>query len=157
MTLIWPFNVTKCQTDNAIRFVTYPFLYVFHINYSAISHETLFFNRWPWSGLSRSPKVKLIMPSVSRLIPSYACFIVTIALSRTKTLFFSRWPSSGLSRSPKVKLIMPSDSLHITSYMCSIVTIALSHTETLFFSRWLFMDSHSSASGRNGLVFINLR
>ena len=98
--------------------------------------ETLFFSRWPWSGLSRSPKVKLIMPSDSRHITSYTCFIVTIALSRTETLFISRWPRSGLSRSPKVKLVMPFDSRHIISYTCSIVTIALSRTETLFFSRW---------------------
>ena len=38
MTLIWPFKVTKGQTDYAIRFATYHFLYVFYSNYSAISH-----------------------------------------------------------------------------------------------------------------------
>ena len=44
MTLIWPFKVTKDQTDNTIKFATYHFLYVFHSNYSAISRETLFFS-----------------------------------------------------------------------------------------------------------------
>ena len=71
--------------------------------------ETLFFSRWPWSDLSRSPTVKLIMPSYSRLMTSYQCSIETIALSRTETLFFSRWPCFDLSRSSKVKLIMPYD------------------------------------------------
>ena len=97
--------------------------------------ETLFFSRWPWSRLSRSPKVKLNMPMDSRNIISNTCSKVTIALSRTETLFFNRWPWSGLSRSPKVKLNMSFDSRHIISYTCSVVTIALSRTETLFFSR----------------------
>ena len=35
--------------------------------------ETLFFSRWPWSGLSRSPKVKLIMPFDLRPMTSYKC------------------------------------------------------------------------------------
>ena len=136
MILIWPFKVTKGQTDYAIRFATYHFLYVFYSDYCAISHGNPFFSRWPWSGLPRSPKVKLIMRFDSRHIISYTCFIVTIALSRTENLFFSRWPWSGLSRSPKVKLIMRFDSRHIISYTCFIVTIALSRPETLFFSRW---------------------
>ena len=38
MILIWPFKVTKGQTDHAIRFAIYHFLYVFYSNYSAISH-----------------------------------------------------------------------------------------------------------------------
>ena len=40
MTLIWPFKVTKSQTDNVILFPTYDFLSVFYSrpNYSAISH-----------------------------------------------------------------------------------------------------------------------
>ena len=126
--------------------------------------ETLFFSRWPWSGLSRSSKVKLIMPSDLRYITSYTCSIVTIALSRMETLFFSRWPWSGLSRSPKVKLIMLSDSQHITSNTYSVVTIVLSRTGTLFFSRWprsVLSDTKRQtdfppASGRNGLKFINL-
>ena len=136
MTSIRPFKVTKVQTEYAIRFATYHFLYVIYSNYSAISHGNPVFSRWPWTGLSRSPKVKLNMPFNLRHIISYTCSIVTIALSRTETLFFSRWPWSGFSRSPKVKLIMPFDPWHITSYKCFIVTIALSRTETLFFSRW---------------------
>ena len=38
MTLIWPFKVTKGQTDHAIRTVTYDFLQVLYSNYGAISH-----------------------------------------------------------------------------------------------------------------------
>ena len=38
MTLIWPFKVTKRQSDYAIRFATYKLLLVFYSNYSAISH-----------------------------------------------------------------------------------------------------------------------
>ena len=37
MTLIWPFKVTKGQTDYAILFATFEFLSVFHNKYSAIS------------------------------------------------------------------------------------------------------------------------
>ena len=87
ITSIWPFKVTKGQTDYAIRFATYHFLYVFYSNYSAISHGNPAFSRWPWSGLLRSPKVKLIMPSDSRHIIFYTCSIVTIALSRTESMF----------------------------------------------------------------------
>ena len=57
MTLIWPFKVTKGKTDNAIWFAKYHFQYVFHSNYSAISHETLFFSIRPQTGLSRSPSL----------------------------------------------------------------------------------------------------
>ena len=104
--------------------------------------ETMFYSRWPWSGLSRSPKVKLITPSDSRPISYYKCSSVTIALSLTETVFFSKWPWSDLSRSPKIKLIMPSDSRPISyySYKCSSVTIALSLTETVFFSKWPWSD-----------------
>ena len=94
--------------------------------------DTVILGKWPRSEVSRSPEGKLIMPSNSRHITSYRCFIVTTGLSRTETLFFSRWPWSGLPWSPKVKLIMPTDSRHITSHTCSIVTIAQSRTETLF-------------------------
>ena len=38
MTLIWPFKVTKGQTDYAIRSATHDLLFVFYTNYSAISH-----------------------------------------------------------------------------------------------------------------------
>ena len=38
MTLIWPFKVTKGQTDNTIQSATYHLLLVFYSNYSAISH-----------------------------------------------------------------------------------------------------------------------
>ena len=38
MTLIWPFKVTKGQTDCAIWFATYDLLLVFYSYYSAISH-----------------------------------------------------------------------------------------------------------------------
>ena len=38
MTLIWPFKVTKGQTDLAIPTATYDFLLVLYSNYSAISH-----------------------------------------------------------------------------------------------------------------------
>ena len=37
MTLIWPFKVTKGQTDYAIRSATYDFLLTFYSNYIAIS------------------------------------------------------------------------------------------------------------------------
>ena len=136
MTSICSFKVTKVQTEYSIRFATNHFLYEIYGNYSAISHGNPVFSRWPWTGLSRSLKVKLNMPFDSRHIISYTCSIVTIALSRTRTLFFSRWPRFGFSRSPKVKLIMPFDPWHITSYKCFILTIDLSRTETLFFSRW---------------------
>ena len=72
---------------------------IFIVTKALYRTETLFFIRWPWSDLSRSPKVKLIIPSDSRHIISYTCFIVTTALSHTETLFFNRWPWSGLSRS----------------------------------------------------------
>ena len=98
--------------------------------------ETVILGKWPWSDVSRSSKVKLIMPSDSRHIISYTCSIVTIAQSRMETLFLSRWPWSDLSRSAKVELIMPSDSRPMICYWCSMVSIALSRTETLFFSRW---------------------
>ena len=42
MTLIWPFEVTKGQTDHAIRSATYEFLLVFYSIYSAISHRYRF-------------------------------------------------------------------------------------------------------------------
>ena len=117
MTLIWPFKVTKGQTNNVIRFATHDLLSVFYSNYSTMSHENpFFFSRWPWSCLSRSPKVKLIMPSHSRHITSYTCSLITIGLSHTETLFFSRWPWSDLPRSPKVKLIMPSDPWPMSCY-----------------------------------------
>ena len=52
MTLIWPFKVTKGQTDYAIRFTTYDFLLVFYSNYSAISHGNPVFQQmtliWPF-------------------------------------------------------------------------------------------------------------
>ena len=97
MTLIWLSKVTKGQTDNAIWFATYHFLYVFYSNYSAMSHGNPVFQQMTLFCLPRSPKVKLIMPSDSRHIISYMCFIVTIALSRPETLFFSWWPRSVLS------------------------------------------------------------
>ena len=86
MILIWPSKVTKGQTDYTIRFAKYEFLYVFCSNYCAISHRNNVSMRWPWSDLSRSPKVKLITPSDFQHITSYTSSIVTIALSRTKTL-----------------------------------------------------------------------
>ena len=36
MTLIWPFKVTKGQTDHDMRFSTYDLLLVFYSNYNAI-------------------------------------------------------------------------------------------------------------------------
>ena len=51
MTLIWPFKVTKGQTDYGIRFAKYHFLCVFYSNYSAISHGNTIFQQmtliWP--------------------------------------------------------------------------------------------------------------
>ena len=141
MTSIWPFQVTKGQTEYDIRFTAYHFLYVCSVVTIVLScMETLFFSTWPWSDLSRSPKVKLIMPSDSRHITSYTCSIATITLSDTETLFFSKWPWSGFSRSPKVKLNMTFNSPHIISYTCSIVFVALSRTETPFFRRWPWSD-----------------
>ena len=135
----WPFKVTQGQTENAILFATYDFLYLCSIVTKAISHtETLFFSRWPWSDLSGHKRSNCICI----LMPSYLCSIVTIALSRTENLFFGGWPWSDLSRSRKVKLIIPSDLRLITCFHCSIVTIALSRTETLFFldSDWVWIE-----------------
>ena len=95
--------------------------------------ETLFFSRWPWFGLSRSPKVELNMPFYSRHIISYTCSVMTIALSRTETLFFSRWPWSGLSSSTKVELNMPFRfaTYHFLYVFCSIYS-AISHENPVF-------------------------
>ena len=82
-------KITKSQTEYTARFAAYEFLYVFCSNYSAISNRNPVFSRWPWSDLSRSPKVKLITPSDSPHIFSYPSSIVTIALSRTQTLFLA--------------------------------------------------------------------
>ena len=82
-------KITKSQTEYTARFAAYEFLYVFYSNYSAISNWNPVFSRWPWSDLSRSPKVKLITPSDSPHILSYTSSIVTIALSRTQTLFLA--------------------------------------------------------------------
>ena len=137
MTYIWPFKVTKGQTDNAIRFATHDFLPVFYGNYNAILHGNPVFLQttliWPFK-VTRGQTDYAILFAIHNLL--LVSIILNIALSRTETLFFSRWPRSGLSRSPKVKLIMPFDSWHIISYPCSKVTIALSRTKTLFFSRW---------------------
>ena len=52
MTLIWPFKVTKSQTDYAIRSATYDLLLVFYSNYSAISYGNPVFQQmtliWPF-------------------------------------------------------------------------------------------------------------
>ena len=52
MTSIWPFKVTKGQTDYAIRSATYDFLLTFHGNYSPISHRNRVFQQmtliWPF-------------------------------------------------------------------------------------------------------------
>ena len=136
MTLIWGFKVSKGQTGYAILFATYDFLSVFYSNYGDISHGNPVFQLFTSIWISRSSKVKLIMPSDSRPMTCYWCSIVTISLSRTRTLFFSWSPRSDLPRSPKVKLIVPFYSRLMTSYLCFIVTIALFRTETLFFSRW---------------------
>ena len=50
---------------------------VFYSNYSAISHRNHVFSRWPWSDLSRSPKVKLITPYYSQHTSSYTSSTVT--------------------------------------------------------------------------------
>ena len=52
MTLIWPFKVTKGQTDYAIRSATHDLLFVFYSNYSAISLGNPVFQQmtliWPF-------------------------------------------------------------------------------------------------------------
>ena len=107
--------------------------YLCSIVTTAISRtETLFFSRWPWSGLSRPPKVKLIMPSNSRHIASYTCSIVTIALSRTESLFFQQmtliWPFKVTKGQTDHAIRTWPPNLLLTSYKCCIVTIALSRT-----------------------------
>ena len=51
MTLIWPFKVSKGQTDYATLFAIYDFRSVFYSNYSAISHGNPVFQQmtliWP--------------------------------------------------------------------------------------------------------------
>ena len=51
MALVWPFKVTKGQTDNAIRFPTHDLLLVLYSNYCAISHGNSVFQQmtliWP--------------------------------------------------------------------------------------------------------------
>ena len=90
MTMIWPFKVTKVKLimPSYSRPMT---LYLCSMVTIVLSlTETLFFSRWHWSDLPRSPKVKRIMPSDPRQMTSYECSIVTIALSRRGTLFLSR-------------------------------------------------------------------
>ena len=131
----------------AIRSAIYElsdFLLAFYSYNSAITHRNFVFSRWPWSDLSRSPKVKLTTQSDPRPMSSYKRSIVTIALSRTEIMFFSRWPWSDLSRSPKVKLTTQSDPRPMSSNKRSIATIALSRTEIVFFSRWPWSDLSSS-------------
>ena len=99
----------------------------------------MFFSKWPFSDLSKSPEVKLFMPSDSRLGSYYKCSSVSIALSPTETVFFSKWFWSDLPWSPKVKLITPSYSWPIRYYECSPVIIALSLTETLYASNWPYL------------------
>ena len=67
MNLIWPFNVTKDQTDYAIRFATYYFLYVFYGNYSAISYGNPSFSRWPRSVLSVTKRQTDYPPAGERI------------------------------------------------------------------------------------------
>ena len=49
---IWPFKVTRAQTDYAIQSATYDFPLVLYTNYSAISHGNLVFQQmtliWPF-------------------------------------------------------------------------------------------------------------
>ena len=130
MALIWLFGSPEDKLIMSFD-SRHIFSYTCSIETMALSRtETLFFSRWPWSGVSRTPKVKLIMLSYLWPMTQNWCSIVTIAQSRTDNLFFSIWPWSDLSRSPKVKLIMPSDSRHITSFTSSTVTIAQSRTKT---------------------------
>ena len=135
MTLIWPLKVTKGQTDYTIRFRSYELIHVVYGNYSAISHRNLVFSRWPWSDLSKSAKVKLILTirSATYETSNTVFHTVTMALSRTET----RFSADDLDLTFKVTKgqtgYMASDSHHMSFYSCSIVTIALSRTETLFF------------------------
>ena len=94
------FQATKCYREIFCKtFILVRFRDSWHITSHtgsivpmALSRtETLFFSRWPGSGLSRSPKITLIMPFDSRHIISYMCSIVTIALSHTKTQWSSTW------------------------------------------------------------------
>ena len=144
MTLIWPFNVTKGQTDYSLQSTTYDFLLLSIVTIALSRTKILFFSRWPWSDLSRSPKVKLIVTSDPQPMTSYYSSIVTKALSCAETVFFSRWPWSDLSRSPKVKLIIPSNPRPMTYYYCSVVNILLSLTETMFFRIWPWSDPSRS-------------
>ena len=120
---------------------TFQFLLVINSNYGAISHRYRDLGRWPWSDLSRSPKVILIMPSDFRSPHDMLIvFIVTIALSRPETLFLADDLYLTFQGHQKVKLNMPPDVRPITYDWCSIVTKALSRTEKLFFSIWSWSD-----------------
>ena len=139
MTLIWPFKgQRKVKRDYSIWLATHDILYWCSIVTIALSRtETLFFCRWPWSGLSRLPKVRLIMPSYSRLMTSHLCSIVTKPLSRTETPFFSRWPWSDLAYFTTYLSFAITYKLHVLIQSC-IYTI---FTHTIY--AYLFVSEFS--------------
>ena len=53
--------------------------------------ETVIFSRWPWSDLSRSPEVKLIMPSDSRPMIPYYYFEILKLLKLETFETFETW------------------------------------------------------------------
>ena len=135
MTLIWPFKVTKSQTEYAIGFAQYHFLYVFHSNYSAISHGNPVFQQ-----------MALIWPF--KVTKGRTDYTNGFAPYHFPYVFHSNYSaiSHGNPVFQQIALIWPFKvtkgqthytirSRHSISYTCFIVTIALSRTETLFFSR----------------------
>ena len=109
MTLIWPFKVTKGQTDNSIRSATHDSLLTFYSNYSAISHGNPVFQQMTliWTFMVTKGQTDNSIRS--------ATYDFLLTLFSNHSAFshgnpcFSRWPWFDLSRSAKVNVIMPSD------------------------------------------------
>ena len=145
MTLIWSFKISKCQTDNAVRFATHDLPLMFYSIYSAILHGNPVFQQmtliWPFK-ISKGQTDNAIRFTTHDLL---SVFYSNFSVISHGIPVFQQWPWSDLLRSAKVKLMMPSDSWPMTCYQCSIVTIALSRTETMFFSRWPWSDLSRSA------------
>ena len=96
MTLIWPFKVTKGQTDYTIWFAPYHFLYTFYSNYSAISHGNPVFQQmtliWPFK-VTKGQTVYTIWFAPYHFI--YMFYSNYSAVSHGNPVF-SRWPRSIL-------------------------------------------------------------
>ena len=97
MTRIWPFKVTKGQTDYAIRSATYDFLLVFYSNYSAISHGNPVFRQ-----------MILIWPS--KVTKSQTDYAIRSAIYGFQLTFHSNYSAIYLAR----KLCFSMDDLDLT-------------------------------------------